>query len=144
MIFRHRWDGTAFRADWGDADVPRLASLVIRRLFTDARADAGEVPAGEDRRGAWADALRPDRDPMGSKLWLLPRRKATEETRVWAERETRRALAQLISDGVASAVEVTASWIAPEQLGLQILLTGPDGPARYAFDLAWSDAYAVG
>ena len=68
-----------------------LYTAVLISLFTDRRADEDdELPASETwRRGWWADSLAQNgifkKDQIGSRLWLLMRCKATEQTRQRAE-----------------------------------------------------------
>ncbi|WP_458789284.1 phage GP46 family protein [Adonisia turfae] len=137
----------------GLASVPDSATLeseVVTSLFTDRRAAADDRlpdPAGEaslERRGWWADALHEVAGHLtGSKLWLLVRRKADEETRLLAELYAREALQHLIDQGAAAAVEVTAAWSlpprAPGRLALEVAVVRPDGSRVTAgFDLAWT------
>lgn len=78
------------------------------------------VQSGIDaRRGSAADALDPNGERIGSRLWLLDRAKATETTRLlflswlaecveWAKRET----------GVLT--EIDAQWLTKETLGWRV------------------------
>ena len=137
----------------GLAAVPDSATLeseVMTSLFTDRRAAAddplpdGAAEAGLERRGWWADALHEVAGHLtGSKLWLLVRRKADEETRLLAELYARESLQHLVDQGAAAAVEVTATWAppprAPGRLALEVAVLRPDGSRFTAgFDLAWT------
>ena len=55
-----------------------LRSAVLISLFTDRRAEPGDVPEGEDPRGWWADVLGEEGDRIGSRLWLIDRFEADE------------------------------------------------------------------
>lgn len=118
---RTTWDPLISAGDWL-IDPPALATdadletAVLLSLFTDARAaDDDLVPgASDDRRGWWAG-------PLGSRLWLLAREKATNDVRLRAEDYCREALAWMLTDGVADRIEVAAEWAAPpDQRRLEI------------------------
>ena len=142
-----RWQPGALRADWrtefGDlAAGDDLATAVVLSLFTDRRAEPDDgVPDGtDDRRGWWGDGLA-DR-PLGSRLWLLSRAKATRETRLRAIEYAQEALAWLVDDGVADAVEVDAEWLdsPPSQLGLVVTVTPPAAaPEVFLFATFWRE-----
>lgn len=103
-----------------------LATAVVISLFTDRRAlPSDPVPAGEDRRGWWADSYR-DR-PIGSRLWLLGREKQMREVLRRAEQYAAEALAWLREDGLVRSVEVVATNPADGVLRLSTRLTLPDG-----------------
>lgn len=129
-----------------------LFTAVLISLFTDKLAGPDdELPETEDwRRGWWGDCLpgstgKPG-DQIGSHLWLLFRCKQTEATRLRAERYVREALAWMLEDGVAKAVDVEAAWMEPATgvLGLGIVCTKPDGSAeRYYFGLTTEKGEAV-
>jgi phage gp46-like protein len=130
--------GGVFAADFAleKADLATddtLETAVLVSLFTDRRAPAEyELPAGEtDRRGWWGDAYAdPAGDEIGSLLWLLGWRKQIEETRLLAEQWATEALQWLIDDGVATAVEVVATFPRWLMLGLDIAVTEPSGRRR--------------
>lgn len=110
------WDADVMSGDIeggpdGLVDDATLRTAILVSLFTDRRAEADdELPEDDgDRRGWIGDALS-DNDRIGSRLWLLKRRKQTEQTRIEAEEYCREALAWLVEDGIASSVEVSASW----------------------------------
>lgn len=107
-----------------------LRSAVLLSLFLDARArpeDPLPDPRDGDRRGWVGDALSPDAgDRMGSRLWLLSREKQTEGVRVRAEIYAREALAWLVADGLATALDVTATWRSRGLLDLRVrVVPGP-------------------
>jgi phage gp46-like protein len=97
------WDPALLRFDWlfdgiDLASTETLQTAVIVSLLTDRLANADDdIPDGtNDRRGWWADMplplanAPPARDLIGSRLWLLSRRKVTEQTRVDAIAYTKR------------------------------------------------------
>lgn len=133
-----------------------LLTATVISLFTDRRAGPDdELPATEDwRRGWWGDALADTPgDRIGSHLWLLFRCKQTEETRQRAEEYAKAALAWMLEDGVAKAVNVEAEWLEPATgiLGLGIAIHKPGGSnsgvERYYFSfntqIAGAHYYAV-
>ena len=108
-----------------------LRTAVLVSLFTDRRAAAEELPAGDtDRRGWWGDRLNADEDEIGSKLWLLARRKQAAGLPSEAEAYARDALQWMLDDGVADAVEVRAEWLRWGELRLRVAVTLPDRSSR--------------
>ncbi len=110
-----------------------LKSAVIVSLFTDRRAEADDaIPDGTtDRRGWWAEAS------LGSRLWLLAREKETADVLLRAEEYAREALAWLVEDGVAAAVEISAEWVRRGVLGLTVAI-------RLADRTQFEDVFNVG
>jgi len=120
-----------------------MDTAIIISLFCDARADPDdELPfIGADRRGWWADAYAEiPGDVTGSKLWLLERGKQIPRTLVRAEQYGRDALQWLVDDGVASAIDVAASFPNLGWLGLEVTVIRPTGPARRHYDYVWKFA----
>jgi len=102
-----------------------LRSAVIVSLFTDRRADADdEIPDGtNDRRGTWSDAFaETPGDIQGSKLWLLDRSKATQQTLDRAKDYATEALQWFISDGVASSLQVETYWLRSGVMAIEIVI----------------------
>lgn len=95
-----------------------LEPAVLYSLFTDAKAsDDDELPdGGTDLRGHWADNLLDESE--GSKLWLLRRRKQTQETLNLAVQYAKEALQWLIDDEHATKVDVTGEWVKTGWLAL--------------------------
>lgn len=125
-----------------------LQTAVIASLFTDRRAEPGDVlpdGAGGDRRGWWGDALPPvvsgvpiDGDRIGSRLWLLGREKQLQAVVNRAREYAAEALAWLIEDGIAERVEVEAEIVRAGVLGLDIAIHRPPGDAvDFRFAYAW-------
>lgn len=133
------------RIDWamagGDlAADAGLRSRVAVSLFSDALAATDDpIPDGtDDRRGWWGD-LPTDQDdaaPIGSRMWLLAREKATAVTRQRAEAYATEALAWMLDRGVADAVDVTATWAGArgDQLHIAVALRrGASADPRFVF-----------
>jgi len=116
-----------------------LNTAILVSLFSDRRAEAhDELPdPGESRRGWWGDGLNDDNDQIGSRLWLLVRRKQTPETRQYFEDFTREALAWLVQDGLAERVEVEAAWAAMGRLDVNIVIHRPAGGTE-KFIFTWN------
>lgn len=119
-------------------------NAIIISLFTDKRASRQEVPSDEtDLRGWWADAVDPlAADLIGSKLWLLDREKATQETLNRAREYTLEALAWLEDLGLAETVEAEATWADQinGRLRLDIAITRPDGDrVSYTYSDIWEN-----
>jgi phage gp46-like protein len=137
------------RGDWllappGLATDHNLESAVLLSLWTDASArDDDVIPDGtDDRRGWWGNWERPETIPLGSRLWLLDREKATEETRRRAEEYAAEALQWLLDDNVAVQVDVAASYlevgpVPPMTLALRVEITRFDGSV-YDWHFAWA------
>jgi phage gp46-like protein len=115
-----------------------LNTALLISLFSDRRAEPGdELPdPTSSRRGWWGDSLGADDDRIGSRLWLLNRRKQTQETRQLFIEFTKEALQWLIDDGVASKVDIEAQWRVMGLLEVDIRITRPDGQV-IKFDYAW-------
>ncbi|GAC1342963.1 MAG: hypothetical protein NVSMB20_18850 [Bradyrhizobium sp.] len=73
--------------------------------------------------------------PVGSYLYRLRRAKTTNDTRLAARDYARDSLRWLITDGVASAIDVQTSWQGV-RLNLEIAVTQQTGPTRH-FAFAW-------
>lgn len=129
-------------AQIGLAEDDGLDTAVILSLFTDRRAEADDaIPDGSsERRGWWADSLADvENDQIGSRLWLLSREKQLPSVLVKAKGYIEEALAWLVSDGVAKAVNVETFIPRAGILGAQIEIVKPDGQtARYRFENFWS------
>ena len=118
-----------------------LRTAIIISLFTDARADPGEIPGDEDPRGWWGDSFAEvEGDRIGSKLWILAREKLTEAVRVRAETFASEATAWLVADGVARKIETIGEIVSGSQLNLLVTPIRPDGTARpFRFDDVWKN-----
>jgi phage gp46-like protein len=114
-----------------------LATAVILSLGTNRTAHDDDVPPdGGGRRGWWADAYR--KYALGSRLWLLSREKETEVTRLKAEVYAREATDWLIREGVASQIDIAATWTGPGRLELTLVIVSPPGSrVGWRFALVW-------
>lgn len=118
-----------------------LETAVMLSLFTDRRAEDGDVlPVGDDRRGWWADELADvEGDRIGSRLWLLERERQRPDVLRRAETYAREALQWLVDDLVAERIEVTASIPREGWLAFTVDIFRPQAdPARYRFNQAWA------
>lgn len=118
-----------------------LETAVLLSLFLDRRAETDDIPPSgdpNDRRGWWADQFAAvERDRMGSRLWLLDRSVRTNETARRAEEYVREALAWMLEDRVASAVDVVIETTANALLiGVELQRPGRD-PLSFRFAHAW-------
>lgn len=111
-----------------------LQTAVTLSLFTDRRAEADDdIPDGSnDRRGWWADAWpQVEGDQWGSRQWLLYREKDLPSVLQRAQAYAEEALAWMLEDGVARAVNVRAERVRRAMLGIHIEIEKPDG-GRFA------------
>jgi len=137
-----------------------LETAVIISLLTDRQAEGDDLipdatrPATSgtiaNRRGWWGDSMpeqttdaaKPDR--IGSRLWLLERAQATQQTATLAKKYIEEALQWLIDDGVAQVVSVATKWKSQDvgtgnlAIGIVIARTGPNGvPVNHQYDFVW-------
>lgn len=121
-----------------------LETAVALSLFTDRLADASDpIPDGtDDRRGWWGDSGLPIARHMGARFWLLAREKRIEPTRLRFEQYAREALAWLVSERVATRVDVRAEWNAraPARLDLEVVIwKGDRRLLDRRYDLVWTE-----
>lgn len=139
-----RFDGDVLAGDFAVSDGALtvdsgLTTAIVTSLFTDARGRPEDLPPGESEpRGWWGDTLADIQgDRWGSRLWTLRREKQTQETRLRAREMAQEALAWLIEDEIAGAVEVEAEWLRRGILGLRITVVLTTGAAEtYTFDVS--------
>ena len=116
-----------------------LRTAVILSLFLDRRANDDDIlPNDSDgRRGWWADTVAPmtdygigggsvSGDHIGSRLWLLSREKQLAGVLERARHYAEEALTWLVEDGVATAVQVTATNPRQGWLVLEVTVTLSD------------------
>lgn len=125
------WNPARGAADWvisgallqsGDD----LTTATIISLFSDRVAEESDpIPDGtDDPRGWWGD------DDLGSRLWLLSRSKLNNRTALKVEGYANEALAWMVTDGVAKAVETEASVnFADKRVELLVGIVKPNGTA---------------
>ena len=96
-----------------------LLSSVLVSLFTDARCEKTELPAGEtSQRGYFGDAIL--KTNTGSKLWLLNRAKYNNETLIKTNEYAKSALAWFVTDGLAKDVKVETYFNEQKKMALNI------------------------
>lgn len=113
--------------DGGVAEGDELRTAILISLLSDAPADA---PIDGDRRGWWGDAYAPlleQGDRTGSRLWILQRDVVLAETPARAREMALEALRWLVDDGIARAVDVTASKPERGRIDLAVIVTLTDG-----------------
>lgn len=116
-----------------------LRTAVILSLFLDRRAEDDDILPNDsdDRRGWWADTVAPmtdygigggsaSGDHIGSRLWLLSREKQLAGVLERARHYAEEALTWLVEDGVATAVQVTATNPRQGWLVLEVTVTLSD------------------
>ena len=120
-----------------------LATAVKIALLTDGLADPDELlfEHDGDRRGWWADLQAGaiwGASPIGSKLWLLEREKATESTRARAERYIRDALQLLADIGAIAGFDVALERSAVTAITGEVAVYR-DGrqPIAQRFEIHW-------
>ncbi len=89
-----------------------LTSSVILSLFCDDRAtDDSEITNLYGKRGWWGNLLSANEGVtgLGSNLWLISRKKVTQETLNLTEQYATDALQWMVDDGVIANVEVSAT-----------------------------------
>lgn len=96
-------------------------------LMTWRRADPGDVLDDDERYGWWGDSFPGMTDDrIGSRLYLLRRRKLDADTVRDAEAFARESLAWILDDGRVSAVAVTVTR-GTDRLDLAVAITLRDG-----------------
>lgn len=118
-----------------------LQTATVLSFFTDRRAlPEDELPDDTgDRRGWWADAYN-DR-PFGSRLWLLHREKEQESVLRRAKEYAEEALAWMVEDGVAAAVEVEAETYRSGTLLIRTAIIRGDGSVlERNYEYVWRNA----
>ena len=120
-----------------------LETAALIAILTDGLAETDELlPEHDgDRRGWWADFdanVIWDAAPIGSRLWLLRREKATEEVRARAEAYLRLALQPFIDLRLATAVDVVATRNAQDRIEAVVtIIRGPQEAVALRFQTLW-------
>ena len=148
LIDGHQVSPVLWRGDLIVDDSLRGAVLVS--LFTDAEAspeqlqEAGLDASPAERRGWWGDAVSSIAgDRIGSRLWLLARRKRMASVLPEAKRHAEDALAWLVSGGLAQTVTVTPSLGVADELLLDVEIARPSGALRYRVSNVWAANFAA-
>lgn len=116
-----------------------LYTATVISLFTDRRVSKEELPALQDQRGWWHDAIAeiPD-DKWGSKLWLLEREVKSNVVLTRAVEYANEALAWMLEDEIAATIDVVASYTLKGFLAVEVSIVKPNGEKlNYAFDSQW-------
>jgi phage gp46-like protein len=128
-----------------------LYTAIVISLFTDRRAKEDDaVERGDDRRGWWGDTFpQNENDKIGSRLWLLEREKATQQTLIRARDYCIEATQWLVDDKVADRVEVQVEFVKrtsndiPQTLGIKIHVYRPTGAKSFEYQYAWRQLNAI-
>ena len=123
------WNVDEMFADWqkglGELTTGNdLQTAILDSLFTDRLARADDDYEGSDRRGWWGDSG--EESQLGSRLWLLRRKKLTPDVAKKAEEYSSEALNWLKVDGVVSEVIPVARIVLPDRLNLIIRYQAPE------------------
>lgn len=123
-----------------------LQSAAEISLFTDAQADPGDVVYDADPRGWWADTYSATEDPaltpltgdrIGSKLWQVFYRPRNQDTLNWMRDVALTALAWMLTDNAASAIDVQPLFTSSGGVGLIVSITSPGGTLS-VYQYAWA------
>lgn len=122
-----------------------LRRAVEISLFTWRRANASDQTDDDERFGWWGDSYPlVANDRIGSRLWLLRRRKLTTETIGAAVMYAQEALQWLIDDGHVVDVQVLTQRAGHSRLNLGAVLTLPSGDHLDIYPHEdWQVLYAV-
>lgn len=114
-----------------------LTRAVVISLFTWRRAkpdDETDVPMGW-----WGDTWPvAQNDRYGSRLWLLQRKKLTNQTALEARTYIREALQWMIEDGLVSRIDLIIQRTGINELGNSLTLWRNGEPTTISFDDLWS------
>nr|WP_199864022.1 phage GP46 family protein [Pseudomonas sp. CFBP 8758] len=122
-----------------------LRRAVEISLFTWRRANASDQLEDDERYGWWGDSFPlVANDRIGSRLWLLRRRKLTTETIASAVTYAQEALKWLLDDGHITGVQVITKRSGHYRLNLGVSLTLPAGETLDIYpNEHWQVLYAV-
>jgi phage gp46-like protein len=122
-----------------------LRRAVEISLFTWRRANASDQTDDDERFGWWGDSYPLEaNDRIGSRLWLLRRRKLTTETIGAAVMYAQEAMQWLIDDGHVVDVQVLTQRAGHSRLNLGVVLTLPSGDHLDIYPHEdWQVLYAV-
>lgn len=112
-------------------------------LFTWRRAEADDPLDDAERYGYWGDSY-PDQpgDRLGSRLWLLRRRRLDDATVRDADHYIREALQWMLDDGVLTGLDVQLTRTR-EALRARLVLHRPTGALELNLDDLWQVIHAV-
>jgi phage gp46-like protein len=125
----------------GDLEAdPSLENAVIISIFTDRRVTDEQLPiAHTSKRGWWGDMYPDvDLDKIGSRLWTINPDKVLTETLRKSEDYCSEALAWMIEDGLADAINVNSEYNLSRHLIINIEIVKPGGlSSRY--EILWNE-----
>ena len=101
-------------------DEQLLKDAVVVSLFTWRRSNDGDLPTDAFRYGWWADTYNSSK--IGSRLYLLPREKITDDLIPKIDSICHEALQWLIDDGVVSEILITSARIDIGTIGTSIVI----------------------
>lgn len=107
-----------------------LETAVLISLFTERRREESDIlnADGLYKGGYWGDVVDTQDRALGSRLWTLRDKKATQNTVNLAKAYSEEALQWLLDDGVAGSIEVrTSRGSRPVDLRYHIAIVQPDG-----------------
>ena len=111
--------GSIDRADW-------IRGWIMAQLTTRGEVSCEEHPLKMRAGGWWADAFRiPAGFKTGSKLWALQWSLVTNEALIMAKQYATTALNPLMQWGIASRINIDASYVSCKVMRLAIDVTGP-------------------
>ena len=120
------------------SDGPDIETAVAISIFTDRRAGEWDEVEGTNKRGWWADSYRDTK--IGSRLWLLGRRKASTQTLNLAKEMVEECLEWVVKDGVGEEVIVENEWASSDQnrMNMLVQIVKPDQSIlTFKFNYAW-------
>lgn len=103
-----------------------LDNAINMSLFCDRRADESEVQVPELRRGWWGNTLNDNNHEIGSKLWLLEQRRASQNTLNDCGDYIRESLQWMLDDNVIKDLEVSTEYQNKNTIIANIQFTGYD------------------
>lgn len=116
-----------------------LTRAVLISLFSWRRAERDDEAA--QPYGWWGDSYpTKENDRIGSRLWLLTRRKLTNKTPQQAREFIQQALSWMIDDGVAARLNVTCERTGLDTLAAGVTIWQQDGSRHdITFDDLWRE-----
>lgn len=116
-----------------------LETAVLISLFTDRYIEKENLPPSIiEGRGHWSDALTPNGDRIGSRLWFFDRvGKLDPQTRSGMEEAARESLEWFIDEGIAESVDVRATLVSGERIDLNIRIRRPEKNLDDVFKFLW-------
>ncbi|MGG4625152.1 phage GP46 family protein [Serratia odorifera] len=129
-------NGTQYPAN---APLDALTRSVVISLFSWRRAEPDDN--ADDPMGWWGDTWPTvQNDRIGSRLYLLRRKKLANQTAATAKGYIQQALAWFTEDGVAARVDVNVERTGIDMLGCEIVLWQKDGNRHHViFDDIWRE-----